>query len=98
MGLAEKVRDEDFAQFDRYRTVLSMIVRRGRTVDVNHLIGFVAAWTGHAGSYQPALEESPGKIRRAFRTLFDHSRSVESRLYDLDTHGSCKINGFGWRR
>ena len=27
--------------------------------------------------------------------MFDHSRSVESRLYDLDTRGSCKISGFG---
>ena len=95
IDLADKVRDEDFAAFDRYRTVLSRIVRRGRRADVNRLIEFVAAWTGHAGTYQPALEESTGDIRKAFRTLFDHSRSVESRLYDLDTQGSCKINGFG---
>lgn len=95
INLADKIRDKDFTQFEEYRTVLSRIVRRGQNVDVIELIGFVAAWTGHAGIYQPALRESEDKIRKAFRTLFDHSRSVESRLYDLDTRGSCKINGFG---
>lgn len=95
IDLAKKVRDKDFAEFEEYKTVLSRIVRRGRNVDVGQLIGFVATWTGHAGIYRPALEEPSEQIRKAFRTLFDHSRSVESRLYDLNTGGSCKINGFG---
>lgn len=95
IDLAEKVKDKDFAEFKKYRTALSRMARRGSNVDVSRLIGFVATWTGHAGIYRPALTEPAAKIRKAFRTLFDHSRNVESRLYDLDTGGSCKINGFG---
>ena len=95
VDLADKVRRMDFAEFDKYKSVLVRIVRRGREVDVNQLIKFVAAWTGHEGIYQPALEEPAKQVRKAFRTLFDHSRNVDGRLRDLDTDGSSKINGFG---
>ena len=95
VNLASKVRDWDYSKFNKYRSVLSRIVRHGREDDLKALILFVAEWTSHAGKYRPALEEPESRIRRAFKTLFDHSNSVEDRLRELDSGGTCKIKGFG---
>ena len=93
--LANEVRKEDFSNFDKYTGTLSRIVEKGRRRDVKELIGFVAEWTSHEGKYRPALNEPRGRILKAFKVLFDNSRSIESRLRDLDSDGICKIQGFG---
>ena len=93
--LAKKVRSTDFSNFDKYQSVLSMIARHGQRTDVEKLIDFVAEWTGRKGTFQSALDEPTDRIRRAFRILFDHSRSVDNRLRKLDTGGPDKISGFG---
>ena len=95
LNLANDVRTENFSDFEKYTSTLSRIVEKGRRRDVKELIGFVAEWTSHEGKYRPALNESPGRIREAFKVLFDHSRNIESRLHDLDSNGACKIPGFG---
>ena len=93
--LADEVRDFDFSAFDKHRRVISRIVRHGRKADLEKLIEFVAGWTSHAGAYRPALKEPGARIRRGFKTLFDHSRKIEDRLRELDAGGSRKIKGFG---
>ena len=95
VDLANKVRNEDLSRDKKHKRVLSRVVRRGEGADLVELIRLVAEWTGHEGKYRPALKERPDRIRGAFRTLFDHSRSVNSRLRDLDANGAWKINGFG---
>ena len=95
LNLANDVRTEDFSDLDKYTSTLSRIVENGRRRDVKELIEFVAEWTSHEGKYRPALNEPRGRIRKAFKVLFDHSRSIESRLHDLDSNGTCKIPGFG---
>ncbi len=94
IDLAEKASDPDLPPFAEYRDVLSRIERHGRNVDVGQLIEYVAKWQGHPDTYQSALREPASRIREAFRTLFDRSRSVESRLRDLHSGGSRKIAGF----
>lgn len=93
--LAKRVRDSDLSEFARYGDLLSQIAERGRKRDVEKLISHVARWTGHAGVYRPALTEDRTRIRQAFQILFDHSRSIESRLGALDSGGASKIAGFG---
>ena len=95
LKLADEVREEDFSDFDKYRNVLSRIVENGRRRDVEEIIKFVAEWTSHEGTYRPALSEPRVRIRNAFKVLFDHSHSIESRLQDLDGNGVYKIPGFG---
>lgn len=95
--LADKVRNDDLSQFTQYEDLLSRLVNNGRQGDVQELIQCVASWTGHAGAYQPALNERPRRIREAFRVLFDAARPIESRLQDLKANGPCKISGFALR-
>ena len=95
--LAEEVRDEDFAFVEKYEDVLLRVVRNGRRSDVQALIRFVVETAGREYAFQPALNESPARIRQAFKVLFDHARNIESRLQDLDAQGPCKISGFALR-
>ena len=93
--LADKVRDNDLSEGIEREHVLLDIAQHGRRRDLRQVISWVVEWTGHEGKYRPALDESSRRIRKAFRTLFDHSRGPDSRLRDLDTNGECKIKGFG---
>ena len=93
--LAERVKDSDLSEFRKYENLLSQIAERGRKRDIERVISHVAEWTGHAGAYRPALTEDRRRIRQAFQILFDHSRSIESRLGALDSGGASKIPGFG---
>ena len=95
LDLAREVREENFSGFDQYKDVLARIVDRGWRRDVRELIQFVAAWTRYEVAHRPALRQPPARIRESFSVLFDQSRSIESRLQDLDTRGDCKIPGFG---
>ena len=95
LKLAKQVKGSDFSEFTEHKDLVSQIAERGRRNDVERLISLVARWTGHPGAYKPALTQGTGRIRQAFRILFDHSRSIESRLKELDSGGESKILGFG---
>ena len=95
LKLAKQVKNSDLSEFAEHRNLVSRIAERGRRNDVERLISLVASWTGHAGVYEPALTHGSTRIRQAFRILFDHSRSIESRLKELNSGGGSKIPGFG---
>ena len=94
LELAAEIRAEDFSWLDRYKDVLSRVVDKGERNDVEDLIRCVVGWTGREFAFRPALNEPSRRIRKAFKVLFDHARSIESRLQDLHKRGSCKLPGF----
>ena len=94
LKLAKQVKNSDLSEFTEHRDLVSRISERGRRNDVERLISLVARWTGHEAVYRPALTHGSGRISQAFQILFDHSRSIESRLKELDSGGGSKIPGF----